>query len=413
VADRPTSSDDERYRWSYGGPGDGGAGAGAGTEHDPDATRAMPIPESPAPRSSTPPSAEPDRPRPGQQPPARRPEQHDLPPPALPPPGGATTTRAAPARPRNRARIVRRVLLALVLVWILFLVLVPIWAWSKIEKVDASPAGERPGDQPGTTYLIVGSDSREDLSDEERADLATGDVAGERTDTIMLLHTGDGPNTLVSVPRDSPVEIPDSGTAKINSAFSSGGAELLVETVEQNTGIRVDGYVQIGLGGFVNVVDALGGVEICPEEAIADPKAGLDIAQGCQEADGATALGFARTRAFAIADLQRVQNQREVVSAIADKAASPWSVLNPWRYYRLASAGADSLVIGDEMGPFDLARFAWAMGGVSGGGRTCTVPLAGADATWDPELSEQMFQLIIDDNTDQIGSDLCQANGLG
>jgi LCP family protein required for cell wall assembly len=308
---------------------------------------------------------------------------------------------------------VRRVLLALVLVWLLFLVLVPIWAWSQIEKVDATPDGERPGDQPGTTYLIVGSDDRGDLSAEERAELATGNTEGERTDTIMLLHTGDGPTTLVSIPRDSPVEIPGVGSSKINSAFSNGGAQLLVETMEQNTGIRVDGYVQIGLGGFVHVVDALGGVEICPEEAVKDRKAGLDIAAGCQEADGATALGFARTRAFATADLQRVQNQRQVVSSIADEATSPWTVLNPWRYYRLSSAGADSLVIGEDMGPIDLARFAWAMGGVSGGARTCTVPLAAADATWDPELSEQMFQLIIADRTGDIGPDLCQANGLG
>ena len=415
MPDRPSSSDDDRYRWLYGGRGDEAPGssgsAGHGAEDDPDATRAMRVPEPPAPRSSTPPPAEPDRPRPRQQ--SRQP-QPDLPPPNLPPPRGASTPSAQPrSRPPNRARTVRRVLLALALVWLLFLVLVPIWAWSQIEKVDATPAGERPGDQPGTTYLVVGSDSREDLSAEERADLATGNAEGERTDTIMLLHTGDGPTTLVSVPRDSPVEIPGVGGSKINSAFSSGGPPLLVETVEQNTGIRVDGYVQIGLGGFVDVVDALGGVEICPDAAVRDRKAGLDIAAGCQEADGTTALGFARTRAFASADLQRVQNQRQVVSAIADKAASPWTVLNPWRYFRLASAGAGSLIIGEGMGPVDLARFAWAMGGVSGGGKTCTVPLASADATWDPELSEQMFQLIIADRTGDIGADLCQANGLG
>ncbi|MDF2966279.1 MAG: transcriptional regulator [Nocardioidaceae bacterium] len=425
MPDRPSSSDDDRYRWLYSGPGEGGPsssdssdGSPPGAEDDPDATRAMRVPgPPPAPRSSTPPPAEPDRPRPRQQPQQPQQPRADLPPPNLPPPGGASPREQPRSRPRSRppsrARVVRRVLLALVLVWLLFLVLVPIWAWSQIEKVDATPAGERPGDQPGTTYLIVGSDSRAGLSAEERADLATGNAEGGRTDTIMILHTGDGPTTLVSVPRDSPVEIPGVGGSKINSAFSSGGAPLLVETVEQNTGIRVDGYVQIGLGGFVDVVDALGGVEICPEEAVQDRKAGLDIAAGCQEADGTTALGFARTRAFASADLQRVQNQRQVVSAIADKAASPWTVLNPWRYYRLASAGAGALVIGEEMGPIDLARFAWAMGGVSGGGKTCTVPLASADATWDPELSQQLFELIIADQTGDIGADLCQANGLG
>ena len=228
----------------------------------------------------------------------------------------------------------------------------------------------------------------------------------------MLLHTGDGPTTLLSLPRDSPVEIPGEGTNKINAAYAFGGPKLLVETVEQNTGIRVDGYIEIGIGGFVNIVDSLGGVEICPEDAIKDPKAGLDLDEGCQEADGPTALGYARTRAFAIADLQRVQNQREVVSSIADKAASPWTLLNPWRYFSLANAGSDSLAIGEDVGPIDLARFAWAMGEVSGGGKTCTVPLASGDATWDPERSEQMFQLIIDDDTDGISDDLCRPSGL-
>ncbi len=107
-----------------------------------------------------------------------------------------------------------------------------------------------------------------------------------------------------------------------------------------------------------------------------------------------------------------MQNQREVVSAIADETASPWTFLNPWRYFRLASAGADSLRIGDDVGPIDLARFAWAMGEVSGGGKTCTVPLASADATWDTDRAEQLFRLIIQDHTDEIGADLCQASGL-
>ncbi len=306
----------------------------------------------------------------------------------------------------------RRVLLALLLVWVLFLVAVPIWAWSTIDKVDATPAGDRPGDQPGTTWLVVGSDSREGLSEQERDDLSTGNADGARTDTILLLHSGDGPTTLVSLPRDSPVEVPGQGTTKINAAYASGGPELLVETVEQNTGIRVDGYVEIGLGGFVSIVDALGGVEVCPSEAIEDRKAGLEISKGCQEADGPTALGYARTRDFAISDLQRVQNQREVVGSIADEATSPWTVLNPWRYFRLASAGSDSLRIGDDVGPFDLARFAWAMGEVSGG-RSCTVPLASADATWDTERAEELFALVIEDRTDEITRSLCQASGLG
>ena len=106
----------------------------------------------------------------------------------------------------------------------------PLWAWSNIEKVDADPAGARPAEQPGTTYLLVGSDSRKGLSAAENKRLGTGGVGdvGQRTDTIMLLHTGDGPSLLLSIPRDSLVDIPGRGTTKINSAFAIGGPRLLV-----------------------------------------------------------------------------------------------------------------------------------------------------------------------------------------
>ena len=83
----------------------------------------------------------------------------------------------------------------------------------------------------------------------------------------MLLHTGDGPNLLLSIPRDSLVTIPGHGTTKINAAFAFGGPKLLVQTIEQNTGVRVDHYVEIGFGGFVELVDAVGGIEICPRAA--------------------------------------------------------------------------------------------------------------------------------------------------
>ena len=106
-------------------------------------------------------------------------------------------------------------------------------------RVQALPADSQ-ASSSGTNYLIVGSDSREGLSAEDEERLATGDAAGQRTDTIMLLHTGAGPNLLMSIPRDSLVEVPDRGTTKINAAYAFGGPKLLVKTIEQNTGIRVD-----------------------------------------------------------------------------------------------------------------------------------------------------------------------------
>ena len=191
---------------------------------------------------------------------------------ARPPARGSRPHRRRPRRRRARAarasrgrfpRFRLKWLWALLALWLVFLVAIPLWAWSKVDKVDAFPEGGRPDDQPGTTYLMVGSDSRGDLTAEERKELGTGNASGNRTDTIMLLHTGDGPNLLMSIPRDSLVEIPGYGTTKINAAYAYGGAKLLVRTIEGETGIRIDHFVEIGFGGFVDLVDAVGGIEMC------------------------------------------------------------------------------------------------------------------------------------------------------
>lgn len=300
------------------------------------------------------------------------------------------------------------------LLWLVFLVAVPVWAWSKIAKVDAEPDGERPDSQPGQTYLLVGSDSREGLSQAERKRLGTGGASGRRTDTIMLLHTGAGPNLLMSIPRDSIVDVPGHGSTKINAAYAFGGPELLVQTLENETGIRIDSYVEIGFGGFVNVVDAVGGIEICPEKAMRDPQANLRIAKGCQEVDGATALGYARSRkTSSLGDIDRAEHQREVVSAVGSKAASPWSVLNPVRFLRLAGSGADSLALGEDTGPLDTLRFTWAMTRVTGDkGLTCGVPIADLAVNWDSERAPRMFKLIREDRTEDIPGNLCKPSGL-
>ncbi|WP_019143454.1 LCP family protein [Aeromicrobium massiliense] len=341
----------------------------------------------------------------------------ELPPPDLPPPGrkaGATRDRGAGdgGRPRKRRVRVGRIVALVVVAWIVFLVAVPVWAWNQVTRVDADP-DERLADQPGTTYLVVGSDSRKGLSQDERNKLNTGGDVGERTDTIMLLHVGGGPSLLMSIPRDSPVDIPGHGESKINAAYAYGGPELLVSTIEENTGIRVDDYVEIGLGGLVNLVDAVGGVEICPEEDLKDRDSGLDVKAGCQEADGVTALAYSRNRhSFATQDIQRVQNQRAVIGSIGSELRSPSTVLNPFRYLSVAKGGATALTIGDNVGPVSLARFALSLSSVMGGdGLNCTVPLADFSARWDKQRSEKMFDLIATDRTEDVGS-LCTKDGL-
>jgi LCP family protein required for cell wall assembly len=342
------------------------------------------------------------QPRPADQ---ERRTSRPTPPPVAPPVDQSRSSR----RRRFRARYVWIVLL----LWLVFLVVVPVIAWNRVDKVDWEPEGERPADQPGTTYLLVGSDSREDLSEEQRKELSTGDASGGRTDTIMLLHTGSGPNLLLSLPRDSQVEIPDHGTTKINAAYAYGGPKLLVQTVEQNTGVRVDDYVEIGMGGVAGIVDAVGGIEVCPKANMKDKLAGLNIKKGCQDVDGKTALAYARSRhTSGIGDIDRVRRQREVVSAVGSEVVSPWTVLNPVRYWRLNNAIPDFFTFGEGMGPVRSIMWATAMTRVSGDkGLTCVVPLQDLAVTWDPEKAPEMFDKIIKDETDTIDDDLCSDTG--
>jgi LCP family protein required for cell wall assembly len=229
----------------------------------------------------------------------------------------------------------------------------------------------------------------------------------------MLLHTGSGPSVLMSLPRDSIVAIPGYGRTKINAAYAFGGPKLLVRTIEDNTGIRVDDYIEVGFGGLVKVVDSLGGVEICPKTRIKDKDSGLDVQKGCQNADGKTALAYSRNRhTYATQDIQRVQSQREVLGSIAAKAKSPWTVINPVRYLSVAKGASGSLLIGDDVSPIALFRFALALSASMGGdGLNCTVPLRDFAVNWDSDRAPKMFDLIKKDRTDQIGS-LCTKDGL-
>jgi LCP family protein required for cell wall assembly len=224
---------------------------------------------------------------------------------------------------------------------------------------------------------------------------ATGDPESELTDTIMLLHTGSGPTTLVSIPRDSMVDIPGRDRSRINAAYAYGGPRLLVETFEANSGVAVDDYVQIGLGGFASIVDALGGVEMCLDDAIQDDKAHIDLPAGCQNLAGPDALGYARARYFdSQGDLGRVERQREIVGAIAGETLSPTTLLNPLKLARVGLSGGDALTIDEDTGPIALGRFAWTLGKVTGGGGdTLTVPLGRVANTvdWHPEDAPRLW----------------------
>lgn len=362
------------------------------------------------PGASTPSGAAPPKPSPSSA----------LPPPVLPPPkrpvkAKSTGGRSRPSLPIGR-RTAKGLLIGLPVAWIAYLAVVPVLGWANVSTLEAWPTSARPEEQPGTNYLIVGSDSRKGLTEEQQKDLKTGkdiDMGGNgRTDTIMLLHTGSDKPTLVSIPRDSIVPIPGYSTTKINAAYSFGGPQLLVQTLEQNTGVRIDRYVEIGFAGVVSLVDAVGGIEICPEEDMDDDKAGLDIEKGCQEADGKTALGYSRSRKFADGDIQRVQNQREVIGGLGRKLRSPVTVLDPIRYYRVVTGGASVVSVDDDAGVIDMARFALALSAAMGSkGRNCNVPISDLAVHWDPNRAPPFFEHIRTNTTGDLG-DLCTENGL-
>jgi hypothetical protein len=161
----------------------------------------------------------------------------------------------------------------------------------------------------------------------------------------------------------------------------------------------------MGFEGLVKLVDAVGGIEICPETAIDDPLAEINIPKGCQEANGETALGYARSRkSQELGDIDRARHQREVVSAIGDEVLNWRTIVNPLRY---------SVVISDGTNPFDLARFAYGMTRLDGEhGLTCGVPIADLEVNWDQERAEQLFTLIREDRTDEVGDELCTPSGM-
>jgi LCP family protein required for cell wall assembly len=366
----------------------------------------------PDPHGTVPPDPQRRAPYPPPTPTGHRTRQpHPGLPPTGPPrgPGGtAGGRRAQPARPAKQRRPVRkffRVLLILLLLFMLWLIAVPAYAWTQIARVDAAPSGQRPADQPGKTFLLVGSDSRAGLTKAEQRRLGTGSTGGQRTDTIMLVYVPlTGKPALISVPRDSYVDVPRNGKNRINAAYAFGGPELLVQTVEQNTGLRIDGYMEIGFGGFVNVIDALDGIRMCLPSAIKDRDSHLDLPKGCQTLSGTEALGYVRMRkADPRGDFGRVERQREMLAAVAAKAASPATVLNPVRYWNFCMATADAIKLGRDTSLPETLRLAFAMKRISSGnGLTLTVPVSsmgastsvGSAVLWDTAKSKAMFSDI-------------------
>jgi LCP family protein required for cell wall assembly len=190
----------------------------------------------------------------------------------------------------------------------------------------------------GENWLLIGSDRRSDLPS-----------MGARSDTVMLVHLSgrDGRVSVIAIPRDSWTAIPGHGSGKINSAFSYGGPKLLIRTVEQLSGVRVDHYAALDFGGFVQMTDALGGVDVTVAKRTYDPMHNRTWPAGHQHLDGRQALDFVRQRwNLPGGDLDRIKRQQAFLHALADQALG---TRNPLKIDRFVRAATHSVTVDDSV----------------------------------------------------------------
>lgn len=290
--------------------------------------------------------------------------------------------------------------------WLIFIVAAPLHAWLAVPRVDAAPPPPRPAAGSGSNYLLVGSDGRDDLTPEQRRRLGTGMAQGQRTDSIMIVHVParGGQRAIISIPRDSYLPIPGHGSNRINAAFAFGGPRLLIQSLEQATGLRIDGYAEIGFAGFADVVDSLGGVRICVPFDMNDPKAHINLRKGCQVLDGPNALGFVRARySDPRGDIGRAERQRQFLGAIMAEAASPSTVLIPWRWWRFTHAASNGVALGQDTSMWGVLQVLLAMRGMGNDSTlSLKVPIAslnhqtsvGSTVLWDSEQAQRLFDML-------------------
>ncbi|MDK7196706.1 LCP family protein [Actinotignum sanguinis] len=255
------------------------------------------------------------------------------------------------------------VLLILAVTWPAYLFF---YGNSKLTRTDALSGA---GATSGTTYLIVGSDVRE-------ADGIDDPTEGERADTIMLLHVPEsGAPALVSLPRDSYVNVPGEGEQKLNSSFALGGPRLLVETVEELSGMTVDHYIQISMAGVQQIVDAAGGVRLCYDDDVDDADSGMVWEAGCHNTNGAQALAFARMRkSDPLGDLGRTNRQRQVVSSLISKLKTPATLVDFPLQRRMVGTAGSILTVDRDTSLYNVGRAGLALGSVLGEGGLAGVP---------------------------------------
>jgi LCP family protein required for cell wall assembly len=364
-------------------------------------------------RDSRGPGARPGEPRL----PSPRPGYYPAPP---PPPAGQPRA----ARPAAQQRLLnhiaasrparrRRLLLTACGVMSTLVLLVAGGAWGLSSYVNAAvgrvSAGVSGSSGGPLNLLVAGVDERSGLTPHQQQELHVGHVPSTNSDTMMLVHVaGDRSRvTVISLPRDSWVDLPGHGMNKINAAFGLGGPRLMVATVQRATGLTVNDFIEVNFLGFIKVIDALGGVSVCLPYAVNDSYSGLRLSAGAHHVNGITALKYARDRhSFALSDLSRIQNQQSLLSSLLREAIGSGTLADPLRLSRFLQAVLAAVKVNQGLNVTSLAD---QLRGISAGDvRFLTVPLASTNyltpggqsaVLWDRTAARQLFSQL---RTDQV-----------
>nr|WP_241989765.1 MULTISPECIES: LCP family protein [unclassified Streptomyces] len=293
---------------------------------------------------------------------------------------------------------------------------------SGIDRIDPfKDMKNRPTGGRGTNLLLVGTDGRDKITEDEKRKYRLGGAPCHCTDTIMLVHLSADEEraSVVSLPRDSYAEIPahrDRTTGKehaahpvkLNAAYAEGGPALTVRTVEHMTGVKIDHYLEVDFTSFMTTVDAVGGVEICTARPLKDSYTGLDLAPGTHRLDGGQALQYVRSRHIGgDADLGRMQRQQKFMASLIEQATSSGVLLNPVKFREVVSTtlrsvradrGLDTermLSLGRALRGFTAASSEFAS--VPMGDVAYQVKGIGSTVKWDPVKSKRLFTALRED----------------
>ncbi|HEY9243216.1 MAG TPA: LCP family protein [Streptosporangiaceae bacterium] len=287
-----------------------------------------------------------------------------------------------------------------------------------IGRVNAGTAGT-PSSGP-LNMLLAGVDVRSGLTRHQQLALHVGATVSSNSDTLMLIHVSADRDhvTVVSLPRDSWVDIPGHGMDKINAAYGLGGPKLVVQTVEQLTGLTINDFIQVNFLGFVKVIDALGGVNICLPYAVDDPYSGLHLPAGLHHVNGITALEYARDRhSFALSDLARIQDQQRLMSSMLKEAISSGTLADPVKLTRFLQAALAAIKVDQGL---NVSALADQLRGISPRNvQFMTVPLANLNyqtptgesaVLWDASRSQALFSTL---KSDQVARKPAHRGGTG